>query len=57
MKLEYSDKLLENTKTSNFMKIHLVGAELSHVDRQAHMKKLMVAFISFSNAFTNVVFI
>jgi len=34
VKLEFSRQILENIQVSNFMKIHLVGAELFHADRQ-----------------------
>jgi hypothetical protein len=40
----------ENTQISNLMKIRSVGTELSHADRRTDMKKLIVAFLSFSNA-------
>ena len=34
MKREFSGQFFEKSQKSNFMKIHLVGAELFHVDRQ-----------------------
>jgi len=34
MKVEFLDRLEKNTKVLNFMKIHPVGAELSHADGQ-----------------------
>ena len=34
MRLEFSRQIYENHQISNFMKIHLVGAELFHADRE-----------------------
>jgi len=34
MKLEFSQHILENSQVSDFMNIHLVGAELFHADGQ-----------------------
>jgi len=38
-------KQLLNILISNFVKIHPVGAELFHVDRQTEMMKLIVTFV------------
>jgi hypothetical protein len=50
MKLEFSQHIFE--KHSNFVKIHLVGAELFHMDRQmdrrTDMMKLIGTFCSFA---------
>jgi len=50
----FSDRFLENTEISNFMKIRPVGAELFHADgrtnRRTGMAKLIVVFRNFANA-------
>ena len=43
-------QIFEKKKYSNFMKIHLVWAELFHVDGQWDITKLIVAFRNFVNA-------
>jgi hypothetical protein len=48
MKLEFSQQSFE--KSSSFIKIRPVGAELFHADGQTTMTKLAVAFRNFSNA-------
>jgi len=45
----FSTYFEKNTPTSNLMKIHQVGAELFHADRQTNMTKLAVAFHNFAN--------
>jgi hypothetical protein len=35
MKFEFSRQIFEKSSVSNFMKIHPVGAELFHADKQA----------------------
>jgi len=47
----------KNHQISDFMIIHLVGAELSHADGQTDMKKLTVAFCNFANAPTSFLFL
>jgi len=43
MKLEFSlDSFLKNTRTSNFMKIRPVGAELIHEDRPVDLTRVIV---------------
>jgi hypothetical protein len=39
----------KNIQILNFMKIRLVGAELFHMDKQADMTRLTVAFPRFAN--------
>jgi len=39
--------------TSNFIKIHPVGAQLFHVDGQTDMTKVTVAFCKFANLLKN----
>jgi hypothetical protein len=34
MKLDFSQQIFENTQISNLMKIHPVGAELFHEERE-----------------------
>jgi hypothetical protein len=46
--LHVFDKFSENTHTSNFMKIRLVGAQLFHTDRLVGFMKLTVAFRNFA---------
>jgi hypothetical protein len=48
IKLEFSQQIFE--KSSNFMKIRPVGAELFHFDGRTDMTKLIVAFRNFANA-------
>jgi hypothetical protein len=43
------DSFSKNNQISNFIKICPQGAELFHVDRQADMTKLTVAFHNFVN--------
>jgi hypothetical protein len=54
MELGFLNRLSKNTQISNVMKIHPVGVELLHVDgltdRQADMRKVIVAFRKFANA-------
>jgi len=42
MKLEFSQLTFKKFSNINFMKIHPVGAELFHADKQTDMKKLTV---------------
>ena len=53
-KLKYSLRFSKNPRTSNFMKIRPVGAELFHMDgrtdRETGMTKLIVAFRNFVKA-------
>jgi hypothetical protein len=44
----------KNNQISIFMKIHLVGAELCHADRQTDMTKLIAAFGNFAKALKNM---
>ena len=56
MKLNCLDGFPKNIRTSNFMKIRPVGAELFHVDGRTDQKdttKLIVAFRNFTNALKN----
>jgi hypothetical protein len=48
--LNFLDRFSKNTKLSNFMKVHTVGAELFHTDRRTDTMKLIVAFRTFANA-------
>ena len=48
MKLEFSRQILKNLQIQNLIKIHLVGAELFHTDRQTVLKKLTVALLNFT---------
>ena len=50
----YSFRFSKNTQISNFMKIHRVGAEIFHADRQTDMTKLIVAFQNFAISPKNV---
>jgi hypothetical protein len=45
---------LKNTQKSNFMKIHPMGSELFHVDRQTDMTKLVVTFHNFADVPKNL---
>jgi len=53
MKLKFFDRFLGSTQISNFIKIHPLGAELFHAnrqtDRQTDMAKLTVEFRNFAN--------
>jgi len=52
MKLKFFRQNFEKkkkTQISNFMKIHPVGAELSHADGQTDTRTLTVAFHVFAN--------
>jgi len=53
-KLEFLNRLSENTQISHFMKICSVGAEFLHVDgridKQTDMTKLIVTFRNLVNA-------
>jgi hypothetical protein len=49
MKLELSQQIFKK-HISNSIKIHLVGAELFHKDRQTEMTMLTDAFRNFTNA-------
>jgi hypothetical protein len=40
----------KNTQIINLMKIHPVGAEMSHVERRTDITKLTVAFRNFASA-------
>ena len=48
IKLEYSGYIFK--KSSNFMKIRPVGAELFHANGQTDLAKLKVAFRNLANA-------
>jgi hypothetical protein len=51
MKLYASRQIFEKfSKTSNFIKIRTVAAELFHVDERTDTTKLIVAFRNFANA-------
>ena len=55
MKLEFSQQIFfKCTQISNFMKIHMVEAELCHVDRLTDMMKLIVTFCCSVNATKNL---
>jgi hypothetical protein len=43
MEIEFSQQSFENNLTSNFTKIHPVGAEFFRADRRTDMTKLIVA--------------
>jgi len=45
----FSTNLKKNTQTSNFMKIHPVGAEVFHADGHTGMTKPRVTFCNFVN--------
>jgi hypothetical protein len=49
--LNFLDRFWKNTQISNFMKICQVVDVMFHVDRRTDMTKLIVAFLSFANAF------
>ena len=51
IKLNFLDRYLKNPQISNFIKTHLVGAQLFHVDGWTDMMMLAVAFCNFLNAF------
>jgi len=53
MKIEFSLQIFEITRTSNFMKIGPVVAELFHADGQTDMTKLTVFFRNFVNSPNN----
>jgi hypothetical protein len=42
--LNFLDRCSKYTRTPNFMKFHLVGAEFFHADRRTDMMKLIVTF-------------
>ena len=54
MKLEFSQRIFENIRIPNIMKICSVGGELFHADGQTDMTNLIVAFRYFANAPKNV---
>jgi len=49
MKLQFSPQFKKNIQTSNFMKIHPVGAEVFHADGCTDMTKPRVTFCNFVN--------
>ena len=57
MKLEFIPQIFEKTQIWSFIKIHLLGAELCHADRQTDMTKLIVAFHNFANAPKTTIFL
>jgi hypothetical protein len=50
MKREFSRYIFEQGSNIKFMKIHPVGADLFHADRQTDMTELIVAYRNFANA-------
>jgi hypothetical protein len=60
MEVELSQKIFEKHQTSNFTKIHPVGAQCFHeggrADGRTDMTKMMVAFRNFANAPKNSTF-
>jgi hypothetical protein len=50
MKQFFSTGFQKNTQISNFMKIHLVGAELFHMDARTDMTKLIAALCNLTEA-------
>jgi hypothetical protein len=55
MKLEFLDRFLKNTQTSNFVKIRPVGDQLFQADgwTDRFISKLKVAFRNFATALKN----
>jgi hypothetical protein len=53
----FSTDVSKNIQILNFMKIHLVGAELFHGDRRKYTKKLRATFGNFANAPRNSSFL
>jgi hypothetical protein len=52
--LNFLDRFLKNTQTSNFRKICAVEAELCHAVGQTDMMKLTAVFHSFANMLIKV---
>jgi hypothetical protein len=52
VKLVFSRRIVEKYST-NFMKIHLMVAELFHVDGRRDITKLIVAFQNFEKTYKN----
>jgi len=50
MKFGYLERISKITPISNFMKIHLVGAEVFHADGQTDMTTVAINFLNFANA-------
>jgi len=48
--LKFFDRLSGNTEIRNFKEIRQVGAELFHMDGETDVMKLVVTFLSFTNA-------